>query len=80
MIIGAGAAALQSQPMQTRTLLIGMTLVMTAAFAGAQGTPNRPASPPGSSATQLGPNGKWLEITYGRPIRRGRVVWGRGAD
>jgi hypothetical protein len=25
-------------------------------------------------------NGKWIEITYGRPIRRGRDLWGTGAD
>ncbi len=48
----------------------------------------RPASPAGSSATQvLGKydtsgaepvyrGGKWIEITYGRPIRRGRNLFG----
>jgi len=53
----------------------------------------RPASPVGTSATQIGgtwgknargtdvyQNGKWIEITYGRPIMRGRDVWGTGAD
>ncbi len=24
--------------------------------------------------------GKWIEITYGRPIKRGRDLWGSGAD
>src|SRR5262249_44805043 len=24
--------------------------------------------------------GKWIEITYGRPIKRGRDLWGAGAD
>jgi hypothetical protein len=53
---------------------------------------NRPASPTGSSATQVGAKfvpggdeprlegGKWIEITYGRPIKRGRDLWGSGAD
>jgi len=48
----------------------------------------RPASPAGSSATQVGgkyvpgndgpvyQGGKWIEITYGRPIKRGRDVFG----
>ena len=53
----------------------------------------RPLSPAGSSATQVAgtwgknarggdvyQNGKWIEITYGRPIMRGRDVWGSGAD
>jgi hypothetical protein len=61
--------------------VIGTAMGMTAAlvFGGllaAQG--NRPASPGGSSATQVG--GKWIEITYGRPIKRGRDLWGAGAD
>jgi hypothetical protein len=25
-------------------------------------------------------SGKWIEITYGRPIRRSRELWGSGAD
>jgi Protein of unknown function (DUF2911) len=60
-------------------------LVMSAAVF-AQG--GRPASPAGSSATQvLGKydtsgaepvyrGGKWIEITYGRPIKRGRDLFG----
>ena len=54
----------------------------------------RPLSPAGSSATQVGgkwvtragsdeasyEGGKWIEITYGRPIKRGRDLWGAGAD
>jgi Protein of unknown function (DUF2911) len=60
--------------------------LVTAGSALAQG--GRPASPAGSSATQVGGkydtsggepvyrNGKWIEITYGRPIRRGRNLFG----
>ena len=59
------------------TLALGMTLLAAATFATAQG--ERPASPPGTSATQLGEKGPWLEITSGRPIKRGRDLWGSGA-
>lgn len=54
---------------------------------------NRPASPPGTAATQVGgqwvkgergesyQDGKWIEITYSRPIKRGRTdLFGRGAE
>ena len=56
----------------------------------AQGS--RPASPDGVAATQVGgkyapggeapqyQNGKWVEIVYGRPIKRGRDLWGAGAN
>ena len=54
----------------------------------------RPASPAGTAATEVGgkyekpagadepvyTGGKWIEITYGRPIKRGRDLWGSGAD
>ena len=65
------------------------TLAATFAIAAvtlAQG--GRPASPAGTAATQIGgkydpkaaepsyQGGKWLEITYGRPIKRGRDVFG----
>jgi hypothetical protein len=54
----------------------------------------RPASPQGTAATQVGGHyeqpagadepvytgGKWIEITYGRPIKRGRDLWGSGAN
>ena len=65
---------------------------MSAALLAQDG--GRPASPAGSSATQVGgkyvqppggdgpvyQGGKWIEITYGRPIKRGRdVLGGTGA-
>jgi hypothetical protein len=53
----------------------------------------RPASPPGTAAAQVGgkyvsgsegpvyQGGKWIEITYGRPIKRGRDPFsGTGAN
>jgi hypothetical protein len=71
----------------TRTLIAGsaVALAMTA-LALAQSS--RPASPDGTAATEIGgkydpkaaepsyQGGKWIEITYGRPIRRGREVFG----
>lgn len=67
--------------MLKRAITIGLAIAAAGALAAAQGGA-RPASPAGSSATQIGsgPTGKWIEITYGRPIKRGRDVWGSGAD
>ena len=65
-------------------------VLVAAAMATAQDT--RPASPAGSSSTQVGgewvkgqrgeryQGGKWIDISYGRPIRKGRNLWGSGAD
>src|SRR5207247_1539790 len=38
----------------------------------------RPASPAGDTSTVI--NGKWIDITYGRPLKRGRDVFPAGAD
>jgi hypothetical protein len=61
----------------------------------AQQAPRKPASPAGTAATQVGgtwakatpdaaprySGGKWIEVTYGRPILRGRTdIFGTGAD
>jgi hypothetical protein len=69
--------------------LIGATLAAVCAMSAvmvAQG--GRPASPAGTAATEIGGKydpkaaeptyigGKWIEITYGRPIKRGRDVLG----
>jgi hypothetical protein len=70
----------------TATLAI---VLAAAAFALAQG--GRPASPAGTAATEIGgkydnaaepsyKGGKWIEITYGRPIKRGRDVLGGTGD
>jgi DUF2911 family protein len=77
--------------MRSRFIIGAGVAVVTAALAFAQG--GRPASPAGTAATQvLGKydtsggepvyrNGKWIEITYGRPIKRGRDLFGgAGAD
>jgi hypothetical protein len=67
---------------------VTMTVLLVAQGGG------RPPSPAGSSATQVGgryvtaagsatpsyQGGKWIEVTYGRPIKRGRDLWGSGAD
>jgi hypothetical protein len=66
---------------------IGLVMVLAvAAPLGAGQQPDRVKSPPGSSATQIGGTdydpvlgyvgGKWIEIAYGRPIRRGRDIFG----
>jgi Protein of unknown function (DUF2911) len=70
--------------------IVGITIGV-GALASAQG--GRPASPAGAAAAQVGGKyvqgsegpeyrgGKWIEITSGRPIKRGRdVLGGTGAD
>ncbi|PYR30617.1 MAG: hypothetical protein DMF89_17925 [Acidobacteria bacterium] len=66
--------------------LITMASVAVAALGVVVGAQNRrPASPVGSSATEVGGKfseregyvgGKWIEVQYGRPIRRGRNLFG----
>lgn len=67
------------------------TLATTPAASAA---PRRPMSPPGTVATQVGGSwakdaqgemrysgGKWIEVTYSRPILRGREnIFGQGAE
>jgi hypothetical protein len=75
-----------------RTLILtAIAACMTTAALLAQGGGRQP-SPEGTSAAQVagryvsGPQGssyqggKWLEIVYGRPLKRGRDLWGSGAD
>ena len=68
----------------TCALAFLMTVAATVAVNTQQD--QRPLSPTGRSATQIGGtefdgrqgfvNGKWIEITYGRPIARGRDLFG----
>jgi hypothetical protein len=77
--------------MYRRVLAVGAAVLAAVAIAGAQST--RPASPEGSAQTQVGgkwvkgqrgesyQDGKWIEITYGRPVKRGRAnLFGSGAE
>src|SRR5713226_691038 len=76
--------------MRRRLIAAGAAVLAMSTLAFAQGG-GRPASPAGSSATQVGgkyvtgqegpvyQGGKWIEISYGRPIKRGRDLWGSGA-
>jgi hypothetical protein len=76
----------------TRRLIAtaSMAVAMSAALL-AQGA-GRPPSPAGTAATQVGgkydnsgaepvyKGGKWVEITYGRPIKRGRDLFGGSGE
>lgn len=65
--------------MKRRVIAASMMVTMAAgALAMAQGRGGRPASPAGTSSAQIG--GKWIDISYGRPMKRGRDVFGSGAD
>jgi hypothetical protein len=68
-------------------LVIGATLIAAATALSAQ---QKKPSPDGLASTAVGGRyvgaepvyigGKWIEISYGRPIKRGRDLWGSGAD
>jgi DUF2911 family protein len=76
--------------MLKRIATLALALAAAGAIVAAQD--KRPASPRGTAETQIGPN--WIEISYGRPIKRGRTgimgmpdklnagapVWRAGAD
>src|SRR5438067_13346777 len=77
--------------MKSSLIAAGIAAVALTAGAIAQG--GKPASPAGTAATEIGgrydtsgaepvyKGGKWIEITYGRPIKRGRNLFGgTGAD
>jgi Protein of unknown function (DUF2911) len=73
--------------------VLAATAAAVVLSAGLLAQGNRPASPVGAAATQVQGKydtsgaepvyrgGKWIEITYGRPIKRGRNLFGgTGAD
>jgi hypothetical protein len=72
--------------MTRRWIAVAVAVVAATAAVAAQG--GRPPSPAGTSATQVGgkyvpgndgavyQNGKWIEIVYSRPIKRGRDLFG----
>ena len=65
---------------------LGILMIVAATLAVDAQQSRRPLSPAGRSATQIGGDhfdgrhgyvgGKWIEITYGRPITRGRDLFG----
>ena len=76
-----------------KVLLAAVALAFAGGVLAQTPAPSLPASPAGSVATQVagkwgqgarGPayqSGKWIEITYGRPILRQRAnIFGAGAD
>jgi DUF2911 family protein len=69
----------------SRTSIAAAVVGMVAMGAVCVAQSHRVASPPGASATELGGRyderqghvgGKWMEIKYGRPIKRGRDLFG----
>ena len=67
-----------------RIVMLGIAMVMAGTPATAQ---QRLPSPDGHAATEIGGryvgtrdpayvDGQWIEISYGRPIKRGRHLWG----
>ena len=76
-----------------RAVLAAVALVAAGLVASAQQQGNRPMSPRASAAAQVGgewvkgergeqyQGGKWIEVTYGAPLKRGRTnLFGTGAD
>ena len=76
--------------MTRKLIATGAAALAMSALVFAQG--GRPASPAGTAATEIGgkydtsgaepvyKGGKWIEITSGRPIKRGRDVFGGSGD
>lgn len=73
--------------MMRAVLMTGLAIVLAGTMTTAQ---RRITSPDGHAATEIRGrymgatdpiyvDGKWIEISYGRPIKRGRDLWGSGA-
>jgi hypothetical protein len=69
---------MEDRQMKRRLIAATMMLIAAAPLVLTQGRGGRPASPAGDSSTVIG--GKWIDITYGRPLKRGRDVFPAGAD
>jgi hypothetical protein len=78
---------------RTLTVMGLVALLHGLAVTTAAAQTRMPASPPGTSAAQVGgayvkgergtvyENGKWVTVTYGRPLLRGRTgIFGSGAE
>ena len=85
------SARLWNREDRVRQRWLAGILAATAMSAGLAAQGRRIPSPPGTAATEIRNkrnvadevipgSGKWIEITYGRPIKRGRNLWGSGAD
>ena len=62
-----------------RALIAAVVMIVVGGVTSGHAQQRRPASPEGTSATQV--NGQWIEIVYSRPILRGRTgIFGSGAD
>jgi hypothetical protein len=69
------------------TVVVCLLAVVLAAAAAAQ---QKKPSPDGLAGAEVGGRyvgsqpvyvgGKWIEISYGRPLKRGRDLWGSGSD
>jgi hypothetical protein len=77
--------------MLKKVVTLGCALALAGTFVAAQGT--RPASPETKVSAEVGgqyvkgergeryQGGKWIDITYGAPVLRGRTtIWGSGAE
>ena len=75
-----------------RQCLAAVVIALATMVVHVGGQAGRLPSPAGTTSTEVrgtyvgGPDdptyqgGKWIEIAYGRPIKRGRDLWGSGAD
>ena len=75
--------------MKRELVLFGILTLTLSGLLAAQST--RIASPVGTASTEIRgkyntaaepvyEGGKWIDVTYGRPIKRGRDLWGSGAN